>query len=137
MRFLIQLTKTADLLLADGVDELTELSLSSLTLVMLLLFLLTGGALLIAASIPRARASRLMEEGNNLILAGAEQDGLELMRQAIAIQPKSIEFTRHLSYAYAAVGNREAAISYQRRILRLEPDNPDALYDIARLYESV
>ena len=100
-------------------------------------FLLFGIALAIAASIPRARASRLMEQGNALVLTGAERDGLELMERAIALQPKSIEYTRHLSYAYAAVGDIEAAFSYQKKILELDPGNPDALYDIARLGESV
>ena len=113
------------------------LLLSSRTLVILLLLLLIAACTLIVALMPRVRASRLMEKGNNLILAGAERDGLELMERAIALQPKSIKYIRHLSYAYGAVGNIEAAISYQKRILESQPDNPDALYDIARLYESV
>lgn len=121
----------------NAFSEWSGLLLSNRILIVLLLFILIGVGLLIAHSIPRARAERLMDKGNDLVLAGAAREGIALMGKAIAIQPNSVGMTRSLGYAYAAVGNIEAAIASHEKVLEIDPANTYALYDLAGLYEEV
>ncbi len=64
--------------------------------------------------------------------AAAAADGaVEACRRAAAESPEDIAVLRHLARSLVAVGDFEAAVDVQRRIVTLRPNDAGAHYDLA------
>lgn len=85
----------------------------------------------------QSEASRLLAEGNQLILNGATKEGLALIEEASVLEPQSVEIKAALAIAYAFAGDYSAAVENYEIVLEREPDNPYNLYNLANVYDEM
>src|SRR4029077_4338264 len=72
--------------------------------------------------------------GYEALLAEKNQEAVRWFRDAVAYQPKTVQYWYDLGVAYARLGQKPAAVSAYRRAADL--GDPDAQYYVGTLYEA-
>lgn len=84
-----------------------------------------------------SEADRLLSEGNQMILAGDNDQGIALLKRAVMLNPDSADLRNSLALAQSFVGDSVSAIENFEEALDLSPENPYVLYNLANVYEDL
>lgn len=95
---------------------------------------LAVGAIL-AVALP-GMADREVDRAFEAIEAGRLDEAVDAADRARRLNPLSLEPLRALAFAADAAGDRAAAVAWYEKATELQPENPDAWYDLG-LYQAI
>ncbi|NJN10724.1 MAG: tetratricopeptide repeat protein [Richelia sp. RM2_1_2] len=96
-------------------------------------YLLLTTFLTVAPVQAQKSSSRLVERGNTLLKKGWVNDAIQVFRQALKSNPKSLQANLGLAIAYNRAGNIDAAWNSYQRVLEIDPLNQSALKTVGLL----